>query len=81
MDPLLRIVDIGQVDPDGVTGTGAAVAELLGRSGLAVKVSQDGTVEYVQCLRARDAQSMIHQLAEHVRVPGACEDYGRPCGP
>jgi hypothetical protein len=38
------IVDIGQVDPDGVTGTGEAVAELLGRHGLAVKVSQDGTV-------------------------------------
>jgi hypothetical protein len=38
------IVDIGQIDPDGVTGTGEAVAELLGRHGLAVKVSQDGAV-------------------------------------
>ncbi len=38
------IVDIGQVDPAGVTGTGEAVAALLGRHGLAVKVSQDGTV-------------------------------------
>ena len=38
------IVDSGQVAPDGVSGTGEAVAELLGHHGLALKVSQDGTV-------------------------------------
>lgn len=38
------IVDSGQVAPDGVTGTGEAVAALLGAHGLAVKVSQDGNV-------------------------------------
>lgn len=38
------IVDSGRVAPAGVTGTGEAVAALLGGHRLAVKVSQDGTI-------------------------------------
>jgi hypothetical protein len=41
------VVDISQkVNISGIKGTGESVAEILGRNGVAVKVSQDGTIKF-----------------------------------
>jgi len=39
------VVDISKISVSGLKGTGESVAKLLGRNGVSIKVSQDGTIK------------------------------------
>jgi hypothetical protein len=39
------VIDISQINVDGVKGTGESVSKLLASNGVSVKISQDGTIK------------------------------------